>query len=225
MKTKLLPNGLMVIENDQWLSTWIEASGKLCCDPTVTERIVPRLKPGQWIVDAGASLGDHTGAYAEAVGQAGKVFAFEPQPVPFACLVHNMEPYQQVIPWNRPLSDDREPLFIQEAMNIGASYLAPSGLGTITIPLTLDSMKLERLDYMKIDVEGMELKVLRGAEQTLKRCRPLLFVELNRGHLSRQVWTPERIVAYLSGLDYRIEFLDPSHSLDMEQVDVFFNPL
>lgn len=228
MKTKLLPNGLMVIDGDQWLSAWVEASGKLCCDRTVIERIVPRLKPGQCIVDVGASLGDHTAAYAEVVGQAGRVFAFEPHPLSFECLRHNMAPYPQVSCINRPLSDGFAKLVLQQCLNVGASYLMPMGRnesGDICLPMTLDDVGLDRLDFLKIDAEGMELKVLRGGEGTLRGFRPLIFIELNRGALARQDASPERIVAYLAGLDYRIEFLDPSHSLDMEQVDVFFCPL
>jgi hypothetical protein len=47
---------------------------------------------------------------------------------------------------------------------------------------TLDSYALEDVGFVKIDVEGHELAALRGAEQTLRRCRPLVLVEVEDRH-------------------------------------------
>ena len=46
--------------------------------------------------------------------------------------------------------------------------------------LTIDSLRLPRLDLLKADVEGMEQAVLEGASATIERCRPLLYVENDR---------------------------------------------
>lgn len=228
MKTKLLSNGLMVLDDDTHLSKWIEQQGRLCTDGTVPHFILPHLKPGDWVADVGASLGDHTAAYAEAVGPAGKVFAFEPHPLSCACLIHNMAPYKQVSVWHWPLSDRPEKLLLHESPNVGASHLAPLTEGTgqhATVSVTLDSIALARLNYMKVDVEGMELKVFRGAEQTLRKFKPLLFVELQKHHLARNGTSREEVISFLGSLGYKLKFLDPSHGLHMEQVDVFFKPI
>ena len=43
--------------------------------------------------------------------------------------------------------------------------------------ITIDSLGLDRLDLIKIDAEGMEMEVLQGAEQTIGRCRPVIYAE------------------------------------------------
>jgi FkbM family methyltransferase len=54
------------------------------------------------------------------------------------------------------------------------------------VPLTtIDRFEFPRADLMKIDVEGMELQVLEGSTQTIRRCRPVLFVETSRTTASR----------------------------------------
>src|SRR5262249_3119986 len=46
--------------------------------------------------------------------------------------------------------------------------------------ITIDSLNLPRCDFLKIDVEGMELAVLRGARQTIEKCRPILYLDNRR---------------------------------------------
>jgi FkbM family methyltransferase len=72
--------------------------------------------------------------------------------------------------------------------NFGGVSLSASGAGE-TVPLaTIDSLGLQRCDFMKIDVEGMELDVLQGAKSTVERFRPRLYIENdhmeNRRHSS-----------------------------------------
>jgi len=60
------------------------------------------------------------------------------------------------------------------------------------VPLrTLDSFHLHQLDVLKVDVEGMELEVLQGAERTIRECRPAMLVEWHksdRGELENWLW-------------------------------------
>jgi FkbM family methyltransferase len=62
--------------------------------------------------------------------------------------------------------------------NSGHSHIDPASFGAgETEVVTLDSLNFEVVDYMKIDCEGFEYRVLQGAEQTVKRCRPIVVVE------------------------------------------------
>lgn len=225
MNTKLLPTGLMVIEGDQWLSKWVEETGRLDHDAMIAEKIVPRLRPGDWVIDAGAAIGDHTVAYAKAVGEKGAVFAYEPNHVAVQCLKHNSQGYHWIHIIESPLSDGKpEKLNFKYSDNVFASHLEPDlrWYSDGIVSESIDSREWCRMDYIKVDVEGMELKAIRGAEKTLAKFKPLLFVELNRGTLKRMGISPEYLVGVLDGMGYKPEWLDPGHGVHNDQVDCFF---
>lgn len=218
---------IAVLENDTHLSKWVEECGDLCHDPMVRQKIVPMLKPGDVVVDVGANIGDHTIAYAEAVGPTGKVHAFEPQGKAFACLVLNTGEFPYVLPYYYGLSDRAGLEFMHiESGNQGASYITasrnPELYPTLVIPL--DFLNLPQLDFMKIDVEGYESNVLDGAICTIERHRPIVLCELNRRLLARTGTTPKQIVHFFEHRGYRLDFLQSDYSLDMEQVDALFLP-
>lgn len=222
---KIIPNGIAVLENDL-ASRWIEENNDLVHEPTVRVEICPHLKPGDVVVDAGAYLGSHTRAYLDAVGPTGKVIAFEPNPLAFQCLVHNCKGAQF---HNMGLSDRVEwclPIETREN-NHGATLWKPvcSDAGINRLFTDLDCFKIQKLDFMKIDVEGMEAKLIRGAIETLARCRPLLYVELNRRTLAAFGETTRSLVSLIESLNYKIQFMLPEHNLDCEEINVFFLPL
>jgi FkbM family methyltransferase len=70
---------------------------------------------------------------------------------------------------------------------------------------TLDSYKLQRLDLIKIDVEGHEFSVLKGAEQTIERCRPAIIAEVEEVHNPGSL---SRVQAFLETRGYRGFFFD-----------------
>jgi len=62
--------------------------------------------------------------------------------------------------------------------NSGHSHIDPNSFGTgDTEVVTLDSLALAVVDYIKVDCEGFEYRVLQGAEQTVRRCRPIVVIE------------------------------------------------
>jgi FkbM family methyltransferase len=91
---------------------------------------------------------------------------------------------------------------------------------------TLDNvsatMALQRLDLVKIDVEGHELEVVKGGEQTLRKHQPLLLIEIEQRHHGS---TPiDNIWAFIEGLGYQGFFLN-RQSLEFDPVETFSVPL
>jgi FkbM family methyltransferase len=85
----------------------------------------------------------------------------------------------------------------------------------VTVPLRrFDDVAREcgltRLDVMKIDVEGAELMVLRGAECLIRRFRPLIIVELCDVNLQKAGYTVRELINYLGSLEYDVQTLDDS---------------
>jgi FkbM family methyltransferase len=143
------------------------------------------LRDGDVVVEAGANLGSHTVMLSRAVGDAGSVIAFEPQRHTFQLLCANLAMNERlnvralqyavgdaegIVEF--PIVDPRLP------NNFGASSLLLHGCPTESVPMrTIDSLQLPRLNFLKADVEGFEANVVRGADQTIRAHRPIVFLE------------------------------------------------
>lgn len=198
------PEGIWVVRNDTHLSRWVEEHKRLDCDPSMLAIQREYIKPGNTVVDVGACIGDSTLCYARAVAgsQWGRVFAFEPNPISFECLKRNMAEFNHVECINAGLSDRAGEMEMDNAPNIGASYLRP-GSGVKT--MALDSLELAALDFMKIDIEGLEVRALLGAANTIRRCRPVMWIEVNAGALLRSDTTSLELKETILSLGYAIK--------------------
>jgi len=127
------------------------------------------------VVDAGANIGNHT-LYLAAKGA--QVVAFEPDSVLADCVRFSadMNGFSSVEVFEEGLGSERTTarLVAPDDGNVGMTSLKV-GRGTIPV-FPLDDFRLAP-DAIKIDVEGMELKVLHGARETIALHRPLLYVE------------------------------------------------
>ncbi len=219
---KILPNGIAVLENDSHLSKWIEEQGRLAVDGTARTLAERFIKPGDAVVDGGASLGDHTTVYLDAAGPSGTVYAFEPNPDAFECLRHNC---QNAIASPFALGQKGTGKLMRDGpgnLNFGSSFIQ-TGEGEIVV-VPLDFYDLSRLSFIKLDIEGMEFDALCGAVETLKRCRPVVMAEINRGCMARRGVTYEMIDSLMASLGYRMELLDANYGLECAQTDVLFIP-
>ncbi|MFZ4069725.1 MAG: FkbM family methyltransferase [Caulobacterales bacterium] len=163
------------------------------------------VQPGAVVVEGGANIGAHTLSLARAVGPGGRVIAFEPQPAVFydLCAVAALNGLTQIDARRQGLG--REPGWLQvdgqddpsRAHNAGGRSLATQGSGPAVPIVRLDDVFAEpgapqRLDMIKLDVEGMEGEALAGAEGVIARHKPALYVENDRiAHseaLIRQIW-------------------------------------
>ncbi len=146
--------------------------------------------PGQTVLDIGANFGVFTKLFSQIVGPQGSVIAFEPVPKTFRTLAAGVERLHlhnvQVV--NKAVSDQvgtvlmSVPQFAEnKGENLYESHITslPDSPDAFAVgALTIDSLDLSRVDFMKIDVEGHELAVLRGSRKTLQKYHPTLMVEV-----------------------------------------------
>jgi len=191
------------------------------------------VRDGDTVLDVGAHIGAHTVFFAGRVGAGGRVLAFEPQRPLFQLLCANvaLNQLRQVDPRHAAISDVDGSVLVPEAdlecpANFGGLSLeeppptpAAWGQGDAVPCLRIDDLGLDRASLIKIDVEGMEVKVLAGADATIARCRPVLYVENDREQRS------DELLRRLMALDYRLFWhLPPLYNPDNffgEGEDVF----
>jgi FkbM family methyltransferase len=159
------------------------------------------IAPGAVVVDAGANIGNHS-LYFTLVCGAALVHAFEPMRVTAGILQRNIELNglkDRVIVHNVALGRARgtAQLLRYPAHNIGAAAVDAGQPGRYPVE-TLDSFALDRVDFLKMDVEGSFVAALEGAAETLARCRPPVWIELRERHNEIEAGT-----AALAKLGYR----------------------
>jgi FkbM family methyltransferase len=188
-------------------------------EPETWEWMASRLPPGGVFADVGTHIGYHSIKAAKRVGPMGRVLSFEPNPGTAAQLKENIR-YSGLsnIKLHEFACADHEgeaEFFAAGRGNTGRSSLsAENALGDGEIrpyrvrlrPLdaVITESAIQRLDLMKVDVEGAELMVLRGAEQTLRRFRPVLLVELIDKNLESMKTSRVEVIEFLSALGYRV---------------------
>lgn len=181
------------------------------------------LTPEMTLVDVGANIGEIT-LFAAKKLREGRILAFEPMPSVFAQLARNVEMnhFSNAVLFNLGLyhEDGALPLYVKEdkpygRTNEGVTSLFSSGKerkGATVSLRRLDDVaeecRLGRMDFLKIDVEGAELMVLRGAEGCIRKFRPVIVAEVAEENFRRAGYTRDDLFAFLESLNYEIRALE-----------------
>ncbi len=176
--------------NDQYIGASLRKYGEFSAGESILFRQI--VSPGMTVLEIGANIGAHTVELSRLAGPGGVVHAFEPQRLMFQLLCANLAlnslanvfAYQKAVGETRAVA--RIPALDPTRLtNFGGVSLRPDGPGEDVQVLRIDDYDLPACHLMKIDVEGMELPALRGARETIRRLRPLLYVENDRDAHSR----------------------------------------
>lgn len=172
-----------------------------------TTEMLGTLSAGKTFFDIGANVGYYTILASRLVGPSGKVVSFEP-------LVRNLSFLHRHVELNNAanvkimpfaVSSENSILRFSAGQNSAMGHLDPSGAGDILVPtVTLDDIVKElgvAPDVMKIDVEGAEVEVLRGADRVLTEARPAIFLSTHSPELRAQC------TELLSSYGYRVKAL------------------
>lgn len=172
------------------------------------------LSEGDVALEVGANIGSHTIPLAQMVGKTGLVLALEPERNNYYTLCGNVaiNNLSNVRCWQKAAGDHKGVIKVPEidventdnfgAIELDADY---SHYSTYNVDLlTLDHVSLGKCKLVKVDVEGMEEKVLRGAEGFIQTHRPFLYVENDR------VEKADSLMTFIHQLRYRMCFHCPS---------------
>ena len=176
------------------------------------------LSPGDIFVDVGANMGIYTLVASRLVGEAGKVIAFEPSAQSFPLLRQNiaLNGLTNVLAFPTALSHETGRARLYHGPDPVCNSLGkdPSWGGdaeevaTDALDNALRKISIDRVDVIKMDVEGAEEWVLRGALKVLTSMRPIVIFEINPGVCSCLGLSPHGVPKLLQSLGYKCFVLE-----------------
>ncbi|GAC1700063.1 MAG: hypothetical protein NVS9B4_00730 [Candidatus Acidiferrum sp.] len=163
--------------NDHYIGRSLELYGEYSFSETSLVRDI--LKTGDTVIDAGANIGTMTVPMAQFVGPAGRVVAYEPQPRYFALLTRNMAWCDWIRPIQEALGNSTEPLTMK---HIPLDVVHAPGWAGTEGEFTVQQARIDDVAYsdvtlIKVDCDGPEMRILEGAELTITRHQPIIYIE------------------------------------------------
>jgi FkbM family methyltransferase len=206
-------------------------------EPGTQATLKKLVKARDTVFDIGANIGAHTLGIAQSVGPQGRVFAFEPSDFAFEKLCRNLALNPDLAARTFPqqtllaacLSDRNEPQIYASWPLQYSGTVHPKHRGQLVSTAhasvdTLDSFvarnNIERLDLIKIDVDGHELPVLQGASETLRHFRPTLVMEMSPYSHAEHNHSFAEFVTLLKSFSYSLRDADSEDAVPLDAVQL-----
>ena len=173
------------------------------------------LKDGDVALDIGANQGIYSLAFASAVGASGRVIAVEP--MTYACEAleqnKNLNNFHNIDTYIGVMSDKNGIIKIDFSSGVGFASITRDNGGNETLKvnsITLDEIaikyELERLDFIKLDIEGAEKLAINGGIKTIKRFLPVICLECENDRFNE-------MIALMCSFDYEPKIFNNSGNL------------
>jgi len=218
----------LLLHGDNYLEEEILRTG--VWEPLATQYVQQTLRPGMVAVDVGANIGYFSFLMAHLVGRQGRVHAFEPYPgyIDRMCASLAVNDFEQIELHQVALSDrwGTQTLYkgLASARMCRWSHSDPAFSkvhDTVTVAcMPFDDYAregLDRLDLMKIDVDGHEMKVLQGARGTIERYKPAVVIELYEEALRDAGSSVDEVLDFFDGRGF-VVFSEKGQPLDLRKL-------
>jgi len=199
---KTLRDSLLIFGTHEDYETWVLKS---------------RIKPGMTFVDVGANVGYYTVISAALVGPSGRVFCFEPDALNYSFLQKSiaLNGFDHVHPFQLALTDraGKATLYLSEGLGSHSLGLQDGNTAQVEVDVArlddLPALAEQGVDFIKIDVQGAELSVLKGSQHILSKWKPSILAEFEPRCLEKFGVSGDEFLNYVENLGYRITLLDP----------------
>jgi FkbM family methyltransferase len=191
------PNGL-----------WCPNTGQTCYDWTMAEIHVPKVlmdarkqfnKPVHNVIHAGGNMGIYALEFAK---EAKNVYVFEPTDENFSALSLNCARTTNIFLYKAALGNNNVPIdMVNETEDKQCGAWRVKGSGNVPT-LKIDDLGLNDVSIIHLDIEGFELYAIQGAENTIKRCQPLLSFEV-LAHNTKYNYSADELMNYVTSLGYQ----------------------
>jgi FkbM family methyltransferase len=170
------------------------------------------------VIDGGANIGLITIAIRKKTNS--KIYSFEPQRQIFYCLCGNVviNNLENIYTFNQGLGDINKKMFVPyidytKGRDFGDVELTNDGVDEISV-ITIDSLKLNKLDFLKLDVESMEINALNGGKETIKKFRPWCWIEYIKSDIND-------FIDFFNNLDYNLYIVDEANLIAVPNNKVY----
>ncbi|MDR2781541.1 MAG: FkbM family methyltransferase [Holosporaceae bacterium] len=209
-------------------------------DPNLMVVIRSLLKEGSVFLDVGASMGYISLLASRVVGNSGSVFSLEPSSRDFERLKDNVALNDLggvIFPRRLALSDKNGTAQLlvateeRSALNTLGSEISCKGVDNIgkesvetsTLDSFVESEKITRVDLIKLDIEGCEVKALRGAKKTIDKYRPVIILGINRDALKSCETNRDELAGLICEIGYCAYKIVEKPIFALEKVDFLAN--
>ena len=209
---------LIVIPHDKGISEELLLFGTH--EPLSTKALQKELKEEMICLDIGANIGYYATMESHSVGKSGWVIAIEPSPINFSFLKRNMDLQKtsnyEVHNFAIGNVESEINFLISKKSNLSRvvqeGEKIPEGCELIRIPLKsidklVEEKKLEKLDLLRMDVEGYEMQILEGSKNTIRKFKPMIQIEIHTEILGPK--NLKKVLSDLKNFEYEIKYYVP----------------
>lgn len=217
-KTILGKYNIETLLEDEGISTELQIYG--IHEPLTTHLILSEIKEGMICLDLGSNIGYYAIIESNIVEKSGKIFAIEPSPINFPILKTNLEnqKMKNYIATNIAIGDKNEEMefIVSKKSNwskirIDNEEINPDDevikIPVKTLDLFVKENNIEKIDIIRMDVEGYEYNILNGSKNVLEEYRPKLFIEVHKMYLGTK--KTFEMLKFLHSLKYEIKYFVP----------------
>jgi FkbM family methyltransferase len=218
------------VEPEEWIQQHVFLFGTYEINSITC--IQNHLQKGGVFFDIGANIGCHSLIAAEKVGENGQIHAFEAISKTYKKLQANIElngfkniHTNQVAVYNKSATLD---FYIANDDNLGMSSLYQrkdistnlEQVEAITLDSYVQNNRIEKIDFIKIDIEGAELSAIQGMQETLRHFKPNLLIEISEEIIHETNQSSLGIISLLQQLGYSMYALTESGDLIETQIEI-----
>jgi FkbM family methyltransferase len=205
-------------------------------EPHFEEIIECLINEDSVVLDVGSNIGTHAILLSKKV-KSGLVYAFEPQSLVFSILQNNLllNNCNNVTSYRFALSDSNSSVIAMEAFSFSGERInngairvdnKGGGYGDLVLTRKLDSFEFPSVDFIKMDIQGSEVKALCGAKELIHKHRPVMFIEIEQRHLEALGYSSKELIEKLLSFDYALYRIENDYPCDhlcipLEMVDEF----
>lgn len=180
------------------------------------------IKPGDTVIDCGANFGYNSVLMGNRIKESGKLFSFEPQRIIYQQLSGNLilNNIYNAITFQLALGDKEGDIqmspidYEQSWVNIGDLSIGYGGEKVKIIKLDNLLDEVDTVNFLKLDIQGYELFVLKGAFQILSVHKPDIFIEIEDHQLAKFDITRGELISYIKSFGYRIFNINNDYPAD-----------